>query len=632
MLDFIRSRAQGWVAWVIVGFITVPFALWGIHNYVGGGGSDYVAKVAGEEISRNHFENTYQQHRMQLEQMFGGQLPEMLSEQMLRAQVLEQMVEHEMIIQAAVAQKMRISDRQLADVIRSVEAFYEGGRFSQEQYLNLLRRQGMSPAMFEQRVRRDLIAEQFDSGFSASAFVTPAMVDNFLRLEGQQREIDWLRVKAESFTAQVSIDEADIQAYYEGNSQRYQLPEQVKLDYLEIRADTLTEEVEASEDELRLRYEARLDNYRSPEERRASHILIRVDEGASEGAIRSARERAEALLGRLREGEDFATLASSESEDPGSATSGGDLGFFGRGMMVPSFEDVAFALETGQVSELVRSPFGFHIIRVEEVRGGELKPFEAVRADLQRELRFELASQRYYDLAERLATYTYEQSDTLQVAAEELGLRVQRSEFLTRQGGPGIGAHTKVITAAFSDDVLVRKVNSEPLDITRDHMIVLRLNEHRPATIRPLDEVRDAIVASLTAERASERAEARAAELLEQLRAGDSIELIAAAAAIESQTAVLFGRDSRELDAMALNALFAMPRPVDGSVVSQQLAVSGGDQMVLVLKQVIDADPAKADEAQREQVRQMLVRSDSDVASEAVLESLRAKTDIKLNR
>jgi peptidyl-prolyl cis-trans isomerase D len=632
MLDFIRSRAQGWVAWVIVGFITVPFALWGIQNYVGGGGSDYVAKVAGEEISRTHFENTYQQHRMQLEQMFGGQIPEALSEQMLRAQVLEQMVEHEMIIQAAVAQKMRISDRQLADVIRSVEAFNEDGRFSQEQYVNLLRRQGMSAAMFEQRVRRDLMAEQFDSSFSSSAFVTPAMVDNFLRLEGQQRETDWLRVKAESFTDQVSIDEADIQAYYEGNSQRYQLAEQVKVDYLEINAATLGEAVEVSEEELRLRYEARLDTYRSPEERRASHILIRVDEDASEGDIRRARERAEAVLTRLREGEDFATLANSESEDPGSASSGGDLGFFGRGMMVPSFEDVAFALETGQVSELVRSPFGFHIIRVEEVRGGELKPFDAVRADLQRELRFELASQRYYDLAERLATYTYEQPDTLQVAAEELGLTVQSSEFLTRQGGPGIGAHAKVITAAFSDDVLDRKVNSEPLDISRDHMIVLRLNEHRPATVRPLDEVRDEIVASLTRERASEMAAARAAELLEQIRTGASIEPLAAASGLESQTGVLLERETREFDAVALNALFAMPRPVDEAVVSQQLAVSGGDHMVLVLKQVIDADPAKADEAQREQIRQLLLRSEADVASEAVLESLRVKTDVKLNR
>lgn len=632
MLDYIRSRAQGWFAWVIVGLITVPFALWGIHNYVGGGGgANYVAKVAGEEISQSHFENTYQQRRQQLEQMFGGQIPASLTDQMLRAQVLEQLVEHEMVIQAAIAQRMRISDQQLADVIRGVDAFHEDGRFSQELYVNLLRRQGMSPAMFEQRVRRDLIAEQFESGFTATAFVTPAEVDNFIRLERQQRNIDWLQIRAEDYVEQLNITDHDIQAYYATNSQRYQTPEQVKVDYLEISVNALTSAIDVAEEDIRIRYEGRLDTYRSPEERRASHILIRVDESAADMDIRSARERAEGLLARIRQGEDFASLASTESEDPGSASDGGDLGYFGRGMMVPSFEDVAFALEVGNVSELVRSPFGFHIIRVESIRGGELKPYDEVRADIQSEIQYEQAAQRYYALAERLATYTYEQPDTLVVAAEELGLTVQSSDFLSRQGGEGIGKHPRVINAAFSDEVL-SGVNSEPLEITREHMIVLRLNAHKPAAIRPLEEVRDSILATLRRQGTSELANHTAVSLLAALNDGESAENAATSHGLSWNNNLTLQRNSQELDQLAVRAVYSMPRPVEGKTVNQQVGLPNGDQLIVVLREVMDGNPATVDSEQRKQSEQVLLRNSASTIADALLASIRDKTDITIRR
>ncbi|MBE0509762.1 MAG: SurA N-terminal domain-containing protein [Chromatiales bacterium] len=632
MLEFIRNRAKGWLAWVIIGLITVPFALWGIHNYIGGGGTTYVAKVAGQEIAQSHFDNTYQQQRQQLEQMFGGQIPDMFSEQMLRAQVLEQMIEQEVVIQAALGLGMRISDRQLANVIRSVDAFHEDGVFSQERYLNLLARQGMTPTMFEQRVRRDLLAEQLESGFSGTAFVTPQAIDAFIRLDRQQRSFEWLRVKASDFIAQLRITEADIQAWYESNAARYQTPEQVKLDYLEIRAEQFVDMAEVEEDELRMRYEARIEQYRSPEERRASHILVRLQEGASDAAIRASREKAEALLARIRSGEDFATLASSESDDPGSAASGGDLGYFSRGMMVASFEDVAFVMEPDQLSELVRSPFGFHIIRLDDVRGGELTPYEAVRDDLYREVKQERAERLYYEMAERLANYTYEQQDSLSVAAEELGLPIQTTDFITRQGGAGIAANPRVLSAAFSDELLNRRINSDPLEITREHTVVVRVKEHRAAAVRPLDEVRDSIVAALHQQRSSELAREQAASLLTGIEQGTPMADFAAQTGVSIGSRQVIQRDSDGFEPDVIEAVFAMPHPASGGYTSQLLGLGNGDQLVLVLHEVVDADPAEADAAQREQVAQLLRRVNAITSSEAMLASIREKTDITIRR
>lgn len=631
MLEYIRNRAKGWFAWVIVGLITVPFALWGIHNYVGGGGPSYVAKVGGAEISQNHFENTYHQQRMQLEQMFGGQIPEMFSEQMLRAQVLEQMIDQEVLIQEGIKRRLTVSDRQLAQVIRGVDAFYEDGRFSQQLYVDLLRRQGMTPATFEQQLRRDLLAEQFELAFAATGFITPTSVEQILRLDLQQRELGWWHIPAAAFLPGITLSDDEIETWYQANTHRFQLPEQVSIDYLEIRADDIARQVVVDEAEIRIRYESRLDSYRSPEERRASHILIRVEEGASESAIRSARERADALLRQIRDGADFATLASNESEDPGSARRGGDLGFFGRGLMVPSFEDVAFALEPSQVSELVRSPFGFHIIRLEEVRGGEVRSFDEMRADIEREIRQELAARRFFELADRLATYTYEQPDTLAIAAEELGLTVQTSVPFTRQGGSGITAHRRVVEVAFGDDVLQRGANSDPIEVTRDHIVVLRLNAHQPARVRDLVEVREEVLEALRTERSRELAQQQAADMLARLDADE--ELAPLTADIHWQEPVLITRDSRDWDPAILEAAFAMPRPSsDAQPVLRQVSNARGDQFVLKLQGVIDGDPATADDAARSRAEQALLRSESAVIMDAMVSAIRDRTDITIRR
>jgi peptidyl-prolyl cis-trans isomerase D len=628
MLEFIRNRAQGIFAWIIVGGIILTFALFGINQYFTGGGDTSVAKVNGAEISQGRLEQAYYQQRQRLAEMFGGELPPMFTEKMLKQQVLSQLVAQEVMVQAALDNGMRVGDMQLASIIRSADAFFENGEFSRSKYEQLLRQQGMTPAVFESRVARDILAAQFQSGFSDTAFVTDAEVDSLLRLQNQQRTIGYLTVSLAPFVKAASVSDEEVDAYYQSNQQRFMLPERVKVDYLELNAGDLARDITVDEQSLRARYEAQKINYATPEERQASHILIQADEKAPQEQLDAAREKAEAILARIRNGEDFAELARAESDDPGSAKQGGDLGFFGRGAMVPAFEEAAFALEAGQVSDVVQSPFGFHIIKLTAIRGGEVEPFAKVKDKIRKDIQNEKAEQRFYDMAEQLANLTYEHPESLQLASEELGLPVKTSVYFTRQGGEGIAASPKVRGAAFGEDVLVRGNNSETIELARNHMLVLRINDHQPEKVRPLEEVQEQIVEVLKREKALEEAKALSASLLQKLHAGEAPTGLAAADSVQWQAKQTIGRDNSEVNGAILDRAFSMPAPGEGAISSDTVALRSGDQAVVVLYSVRDGDPAAADEAERQQAREQLLRAASNAATEAAMRGVRGRMDI----
>lgn len=632
MLEYIRSRAQGVFAWLIVGAIILTFALFGINQYLSGGGDSSVATVDGAEISRMQLEQAYGQQRQRLVQMFGGKLPAMFTEKMLKQQALSQLVTKEVLVQAAYGNGIRIGDLQLAEIIRSAEVFHEDGSFSRSRYEQLLAQQGMSPGMFEAQVRRDMLAAQFESGYRDSSFVTTAEVDNLLRLQKQQRAVGYLNIALAPFSKAATVGDEEVTDYYQSNQSSFMRPERVKIDYLELDLQALADAVTVTDAELRSRYEARKINYSTPQERRASHILIKVDENAPQSDVEAAREKAEALVSRIRAGEDFAELARENSDDPGSAKQGGDLGFFGRGAMVMEFEEAAFALQEGEVSEPVRSPFGFHIIKLTGIRGGEVKPFEAVKADIRKEIQNEQAEQRFYDMAEQLANLTYEHPESLQTASEVLGVAIKTSDYFTRQGGSGIAANPKITGAAFSEDVLVRGNNSETIELDRNRLVVLRVNDHQPEMVRPLDEVKASITATLKQNKASAEAEKLAASLLERLRAGEKPKALAAADGVTWQEKQTLLRDSDTTDPAILSTAFRLPEPQQGGFSSDTVTLSSGDLAVVVLYAVTDGDPESASEQERNMAEAQLLRATTDATSGAVMAGIRSRMDITIKQ
>jgi len=632
MLEYIRKHAQGVIAWIIVGAIILTFALFGINQYFSGGGDTSVAKVDGVEISQGQLQSATMQQRQRLEQMFGGKLPDMFSEEMIRSQVLQQLIEQEMLVQTASGNGMRIGDATLSQTITGIDAFKEDGKFSNSRYQQLLRGQGMLPGMFEQRVRRDLLASQFTGGISKTAFVTGQEVDEYLRLQQQQRSIGYLTVATAKFKDEVEVSDDEISRYYEQHAREYMQPERVKVDYLELNIDDLASAVDVDEAAMRERYEARKINYTTPEQRKASHILVKLSKDAGEDAIAAARKKAEDILTRVRNGEDFAALAKAESDDPGSAPQGGDLGFFGKGVMDPAFEEAAFALKKGEVSDLVRSSFGFHIIKVQDISGGEVKPFDEVKSELKKEIQLERAEQQFYDMAEQLANLTYEHPESLATAAEQLRLPIKTSQLFSRNGGPGIAADPKVVTAAFGEEVLARGNNSETIELGRNHMVVLRLNEHLPEAQRPLEEVKSGIVSTLKNDKAKAKAVELAGAVLERVRSGEKPAELAKALDIKWNEKQAIKRDASDIERAIAGEVFRMSKPAEGEQVTRQVALPSGDQAVVILYNVEDGKPGEIAEKDRRQAVTKLQQAAANAELAGVVSGIRSEADITIRK
>lgn len=632
MLQYIRERAQGVIAWIIVGAIILTFALFGINQYFSGGGDTSVAKVDGAEISQGQVQSAAMQQRQRLEQMFGGKLPPMFSDEMIRSQVLEQLIEQEILVQAARNNGMRIGDTTLAQTILDIEAFHEDGKFSNTRYQQLLRAQGMLPGSFEQRVRRDLLAAQFTGGISNTGFIIDTEVNDYLRLQRQKRDIAYLTVATDKFKDAVQVSDEEVSAYYEQHGREFMQPERVRVEYLELNIADMASTIEVDEAVVRERYESQKINYTTPEERKASHILVQVARDSGEEVVDAAKKKAESVLARIRNGEDFATLAKSESDDPGSAPQGGDLGFFGKGVMDTAFEEAAFALNKGEVSDLVRSSFGFHIIKLEDISGGTVKPYEEVKEGISKEIQTERAEQQYYDKAEQLANLTYEHPESLATAAEELQLPIKTSPFFSRDGGPGIASEPKVVSAAFGDEVLARNNNSETIELARNHIVVLRLKEHQPEAQRALQEVKPGIVNTLKRDKAKAQAVELAVAVLERVRSGEKPDELAKALDIKWNEQQSVRRDAADVDRAILSEVFSLPKPADGEQKYKQVALPSGDQAVVILYGVEDGKPDEASSEERQQVEGKLQQAGSNTDLSSVIATIRSATDITIRK
>lgn len=633
MLQTIRDRASGLIAWIIVILIVIPFALWGINDYFDGGAKPYAAKVNDTEISVQEFQQAYQQQRQRLQSMLGGKLdPSLINESAMKREVLQQLIENELLLQAAADAGLRIDDQQLAAAIQSIEAFQEDGAFSSEQYRAQLRRVGAAPADFEAQQRRSMLVQQYYSGIANTAVVSPQDLDRMLRIQDQQREIGYLVLPVSTFIKDVNVSDQDIAQYYEANKDRLTHPEQVRIDYVELSAEAIANRIQPEEQELKAFYEEQGGAFVTEEQRRASHILVQVPEGADEKTGTAAREKAEKLLQRIRAGESFENLAKEFSDDQVSAKDGGDLGLFGKGVMVPEFEQAAFAMQKDEVSDLVKSPFGFHIIKLTDIKPGSKKSFEEARPELVKQLRDKKAEEEYYAQVDRLTNLAYENPDSLEPAAQALGLETKGSDWITRAGGrEGVTANPQVASSAFGEDVLARGLNSELIEIGPKHVIVLRVKEHKPATPRTLEEVRQDLAAELRARAAKEKVRELGEEMRARAAEGANLEQLAADHNVKFTRAGLVGRGEKSMAPTILQAAFKLQRPADGKPSYGTVALESGDYAVIAVTAVQDGDPAKVTEERRKSLGRMLVQMNGASEFAALLEQLKSQAKIVVN-
>ncbi len=625
MLQSIRDKTSGWIAYLIIGLISIPFALWGINSYLGGGEQQPAAIVNGEEITQRQLDYAYARYRERLNSVFGGSLPAAFGDEIiLKEQVLTQLIEERVLLEHIADQGFRVGDAKLFENIKAMAAFQENGVFNQQLYRDQLASQGYNPALFEQELRQSTEMQQLSQAINSTAFSVPVQLQRYNELQNQARQLRILTIENAAETVAVT-DEA-ITDYYNQQSSLFMEPDRVKVDYIELSLDSVKQAVELDEEQVLQRYEQFADQLTTPEYRTASHILISVSSDASQEQEIEAKDKISALKSRIQGGEDFAKLAKEFSDDPGSAEEGGDLGEVERGMMVKPFETALFNLQVDEVSEPVKTQFGWHLIKLHEIAGGDTPSFAMAKAEIEEELRTELAESQIYDLAENLANLGYEQPDSLLPAAEQLGLTINTSDWFSRNQGSGIAEDNKIRQVAFSDDVLNQNRNSETLELEDNRIVIMHLNSHKPAERKPLELVREEIATSLKNKEGRAQAMEKGKNLLKAIQQqGKSLDNIAEETGIAVVEVGYIQRTSSALDRDVLNAAFTMAKP-DGQAVFEGLSETDGDYTLIELSDV--KVEVASEKSEGEESFKVLNDALANFEYQALIRSLTAKADI----
>ena len=626
MLQSIREHAQGWIAWVIVGLIILTFALFGIDQYAKGDKIVTVAEVNGEPVTARAFLTLYQQQQSRLKNQFGDMYDQVVDDTELREQVMQALIESVVVRQWAQNQNMIVSDQQLAATIRSAEVFQKDGAFDQQTYQDILMRNGLNVARFERQQRQHLIETQNRQLTMGSALVADPQVDALMTLQSQQRDVNYLRVDHRPMLETVTVKDTAIEDYYQDNIESFIEPEKVVLRYLKLDQADIAERIEVSIDQLQTYYDKNQDLFTRPQERQARHILIQIDESMTEA---QALEKAQTIRKQIVEGASFADMAEKHSQDPGSAASGGDLGRFQQGMMVPAFDKVVFALEEGVVSEPVKTEFGYHLIEVTDIQAQTTPAFAEIESEVEKNYRQMQAEQRYYEQLDTLTTLTYEQPDTLMPAAEALDLSVVETDPVAKRGaqGPVLGA-PKVMNQAFSPEVKQERMNSEVIELSDQSAVVVRVASVKPEQKKPLATVESSIRETLAKEQAFALSSEKAQTLLTQLQDQTTTMVASEAEGIEYHPVGWMGRNEDQLLPPLVQAIFEAPKPRDQAPTYTHYQLPTGDSVVIEVV-ATRQDPAAEKATGKQQLQQALNNLTASFELEARLAQMVAQAKIE---
>jgi len=609
MLSSIKNKTKGWVAYLIVGLITIPFALFGINEYFTGASNIVVASVDEQEISKEEFLAEFNPQKRRLQQKLAEKYNTDF-DTVLKQSIINQMIDRRLLDQLAERMSHATSNSELNAIIQTNELFQDQGRFSLEKYKNLLRLNGYSASQYESIRAKELTQNQIKYNLLDSAFMLPSQLEKLQNLNDQQREFSYIKLAADDYTAKVNVDEKSVKDYYQNQKESFFAPEQAKIEFVELSLAEVAKSIDVTDDELFNFYEDDQARFTTEEERQAQHILLETKEMADE------------VLALLDAGGDFSKLAAQYSQDTGSKDTGGDLGVFGRGVMVDAFEKSAFALQEGQVSGAIKSEFGYHIIKLNKIQAGSVKPFESVKSELTKLYTQAQAQKNLYNLTEQLANLAYEAS--LEEVASQMALKVSVSEFFDRKDTK---LDAKMLAAAFSDVVLNKGDNSEVLELDQDRFVVLRLKQKLPQRQKTFEEVKGEINTHLTRLLAKTFVDNIAAQIVKYSESGDdkSVSQLMDKNSLKWTTLGWVKRDTKKADISIVNKAFSLSKPKSGSVFSAQ-SLDRRNSVVINLTGV-KVSNSKTSQANLETV---LLGFESNEVFVNILQTLRAQAEIKV--
>lgn len=630
MLEAIRESSQRpfakFVVILLVSLLILSFAVTGIYSWFSGsGGGNFVASVNGQKISQQEFDQAVKDQLAKLRSKLGQNVdPSMLDKPEIKLSILENLISQRLLSQQASHAGVALPDTLLANVIAQIPAFQKDGKFSKDTYETLLRGQNMTPAVFESSVRQDLLNQQLLGGLTDSVFVPHVVVDAVIKASEQQREVSRIVLMPEKFMAQVKIDPATVKAYYESHRNDYLVSEQARVEYLTLSIESLMPQIQVGDADVSKYYAEHAAQYQVPEERQASHILINLAAGASAAEKATATDKANQVLKEVKQNPSaFAEQAKKYSQDTGSAVQGGDLGMFGRGAMVKPFEDAAFQMKVGEVSGLVQSDFGLHIIKLVAIKPAKSRALEEVKAEIIAEIKKQGAAKKFAEVADTFSNAVYEQGDSLKPAADALKLPIQSSAWMSRKGGDDAKLNNeKLLQAIFSEEVLKNKRNTEAVEVAPSTLVAARLAEYKPSATKPFEEVSAVIANRLQREQAVVLANKEGQALLLQLQQGKAINVAwEAPKSITRQRAQGVAESAVEkvfkVDAHKLPAFVGLENP------------QGGFQLLKVT-QVTDI--GEIDAMKRKGYSQALSELLASEYTAAYLASLKREADIKIKK
>lgn len=627
MFDFIRTH-QRFMQFLLLLFIVPSFALLGLESYTRmGDETNVVAKVGGQKVTKEELDAAQRQQADRLRQAYGAQFdPRLLDTPEARQGLLDNLIAQKALAVEAARSHLSVSDAALQQSILQIPDLQSAdGKFDVERYKALLAAQGMTPTMYEAQLRQEMALQQINAAVQNSAFAPKSLATRLSEINEQQREVQEQLFKASDYAAKVKVTDDMLQAYYDRSGSRFETPEQVKAEYVVLNAANIASQVSVSDADIKSYYDQNAKRYTTDEQRRASHILITAPKDAPAKERSTAKAKADALLAQLRKNPgDFARLAKENSQDPGSAERGGDLDFFGKGMMVKPFEDAAYQLKKGEISDVVESEFGYHIIQVTDIKPGGVRSLDQVKDEIATEIRKQLAAKKYTEMAETFSNTVYEQADSLKPVAEKLGLKIESATIAGREPKPGLGKdvpynNAKFLAALFADEAVRNKHNTEAVEVAPNTLVAGRVVSYQPKARRPLEEVkaqvRELVLQQEAMALAKKAGEARLAELQTRTDANGF-----GAARMVSRTAA-GGLDESAFMAVMKADASKLPAVVGAELPGQGYGVYRINKL---------APAAKVDEARRTAEQQQIAAALSQQETLAYIDVLkkRAKTQL----
>ncbi|MFT3896545.1 MAG: SurA N-terminal domain-containing protein [Thermomonas sp.] len=654
MLQKLRDKSSGWFATVVLGVLTVPFAFFGMEQYLFQNNDNFAAKIEappawwpsapavwpvtmlwqrdeiGVEEFRNQFAQARQQQRAQQGDAFDSAEFESVDN---KRKVLDSMIDQRVLRMAADRSGITVGDAQVREEIQNIPAFQVDGKFNAQQYQLVLQSQvpPRSPRQFQEDVRGSLKQSLIPTRVADSSFLTDAELDRLLRLTGETRDVSFVVLPAPAPDTAPVLD-ADIKRWYDAHAASYRAPETVTLEYVDLDASKLVVPP-PTEEALRQRFQQQQAHAAAADQRLASHILIKVDAGANEAAWKAAEAKAKQIAEQARQpGADFAALARANSDDAGSKAAGGDLGWVEKGAMVKPFEDALFSMQAGQVSDPVRSEFGWHVIQLREIKTGTQATFEEMRDQFAKEQAAADRDRAYNDLTGKMVDEVLKNPTTLAAAAKLAGQPVQQLGPIARNARPdanaGLAGNAALLRAAFKDSLIEDGTVSDPVEVGPGHSVLVRVRQHSPERALKLEEVRDRVIAAIRADREAKAADAAAAAMLADVNAGKPLQDLATARKLALANIPGVPRGAPVPDIAVADAMFAVPAPAEGKVSTGKARMADGRFVVFAVGKVTPGDPKQATPEQRIQMRQQVAEAAGYGEATSLVKDLRRKMKI----